>query len=162
MAKQSKLSHDPALHSVWDLGRQPVAAADAGRAPSALLHAIGPAQQRSELGTMRYAWRICFAVLIVVSGILLWKLRAPPLPPLTSQFSNDWTGIMLSVTKSFGITRTYYVGSDNKWSYFKTMGEQGLFTPMYRKCRTSQMKLRRTFPFHQGKGYRIERSDLGM
>ncbi len=81
-------------------------------------------------------------------------------PPPTSAFQDDWTGLFLTVTKSFGVTHSYYLGSDDRWSYFKTTGES-LFTPTYRKVETLRMKLSHTFPFGQGKLYQIQLSDFG-
>jgi len=97
-----------------------------------------------------------FSILLAAA---LWYGCSTSKPPPTSAFQNDWTGLMLSVTKSFGVTRTYYLGSDEKWSYFKTKGES-LFTPTYRKVETSRMKLSRTFQFGAGKPYRIQSSDF--
>jgi hypothetical protein len=109
---------------------------------------------------MRHTARnISIAGSILICAILFFGCRTPT-PPPTSSFQNDWTGLFLTVTKSFGVTRTYYIGSDNEWSYFETKGEL-LFTPTYRKVETSQMKLRRTFPFCQDKPYRIQLSDFG-
>jgi hypothetical protein len=109
---------------------------------------------------MRQAIRnISIAGSILICAILFFGCRTPT-PPPTSQFRDDWTGLFLAVTKSFG-THTYYIGSDDRWSYFRTKHEESLFTPTYRKVETSQMKLRRTFPFCQGKPYRIQLSDFG-
>jgi hypothetical protein len=62
-----------------------------------------------------------------------------------SSFREDWLGLFLAVTKSFG-ARTYYVGSDDQWAYFETQFEDSLVTPMYRKVAASRMHLPRTFP----------------
>jgi hypothetical protein len=83
-----------------------------------------------------------------------------PTPPPSSQFSDDWTGLFLAVTKSLG-ARTYYIGSDDQWSYFQTEFEKSVFTPTYRKIQTSSVRLRRTFPVRQGVPYRVELSDFG-
>jgi len=96
---------------------------------------------------------------VLLCGLLLFACRTPAAPP-TSQFSDDWTGLFLTVTKSFGV-RTYYIGSDDKWSYFQTRFEKSLVTPTYRKVETSRMSLRRTFAFREGAPYRIELTDFG-
>ena len=59
------------------------------------------------------------------------------------------------------MARTYYLGSDDKWSYFKTTGEP-VSKPIYRKVETSSMKLPYTFPFGQGKPYQIQLSDFRL
>jgi hypothetical protein len=109
---------------------------------------------------MRYAMRkLVFIFLVLLAAAILYGCSTSK-PPPTSAFQNDWTGLFLTVTKSFGVTRTYYLGSDNEWSYFETKGEL-LFTTTYRKVETSQMKLRRAFPFCEDKPYRIELRDFG-
>ena len=80
-------------------------------------------------------------------------------PPPTSAFHDDWTGLFASVSRGSGVT--YYLGSDDKWSYFKTTGEP-LTKPTYRKVETSNMNLSRTFPFGEGKPYRIQLSDFRL
>jgi hypothetical protein len=80
-------------------------------------------------------------------------------PPPAGQYGDDWTGLFLAVTKSFG-ARTYYTGSDDSWSYFQTDFEKSILTPTCRKVRTSSMKLRRTFPIGQGARYVVELSDF--
>jgi hypothetical protein len=108
---------------------------------------------------MRYfIKKITIGLSILLCGVLFLACRTPT-PPQTSQFSEDWTGLYLAVTKSFGV-RTYYIGSDDKWSYFETKFEESLVRPTYRKVETSQMKLSRTFPFCQGDPYRIKLSDF--
>ena len=106
---------------------------------------------------MRHAAKNSFlAGLVVVCGILFFACRTTTLPP-PSEFRDDWTGLFLSVTKSFGVVRTYYVGSDDRWSYFDCRGD----SPRYRKTETSRMRLRRTFPFRQGTPYLLELVDFG-
>jgi hypothetical protein len=95
---------------------------------------------------------------IVICAILFFGCCTPT-PAPTGQFRDDWVGLFLAVTKSFG-TRTYYIGSDDKWSYFETKFEESLFTPTHRKVETSHMRLRRTFPFRQGTPYRVELTDF--
>jgi len=80
-------------------------------------------------------------------------------PPPASNFRDDWVGLFLAVTKSFG-TRTYYVGSDVHWAYFETPSEDSLFTPTYRKVEASRLHIARPFPLDQGKPYRIELRDF--
>jgi hypothetical protein len=106
--------------------------------------------------------KLAFIVSVVVAVVLAAVVHgcSTAKPPPTSAFQGDWTGLFLTVTKSFGVTRSYYLGSDDRWSYFKTTGES-LFTPTYRKVETSRMKLSRTFPFGQGKPYQIQLSDFG-
>jgi hypothetical protein len=103
--------------------------------------------------------KIILVFSILVCGVLIFACHTPT-PPPTSQFRDDPTGLFLAVTKSFG-TRTYYIGSDDKWSYFRTKFEESLLTPTYRKVETSSMTLRRTFPFLQGKPYQIHLADFG-
>jgi hypothetical protein len=100
------------------------------------------------------------SVLVAVALVAVVYGCSTAKPPPTSAFQDDWTGLFLTVTKSFGVTHSYYLGSDDRWSYFKTTGEL-LFTPTYRKVETSRMKLSRTFSFCQGKPYRIQLSDFG-
>ena len=99
------------------------------------------------------------ALLILLCGMFFFGCHTPT-PPPTSQFRDDQTGLFLAVTKSFGV-RTYYIGSDDKWSYFRTKFEESLFTPTYRKVETSRMSLRRTFPFRQGTPYRVDLAEFG-
>jgi hypothetical protein len=80
-------------------------------------------------------------------------------PPPTSAFHDDWSGLFVSVSKSFPGARSYYLGSDDKWSYFKTTGEPHS-KPTYRKVEASSMNLSHTFPFGQGKPYQIQSSDF--
>jgi hypothetical protein len=96
---------------------------------------------------------------VLVAVILVYGCYSTK-PPPTSAFQDDWTGLFLTVTKSFGVTHSYYLGSDAEWSYFKTTGES-LLKPTYRKVEASRMKLSHTFPFGQGKPYRIQLSDFG-
>jgi hypothetical protein len=102
--------------------------------------------------------RACLTAAIAACVVLISGCRTPA-PPPASQINDDWVGLFLAVTKSFG-TRTYYIGSDNKWSYFQTNFEESLFTPTYRKVHTSSMRLRRTFLVQQGAPYRVELSDF--
>jgi hypothetical protein len=103
---------------------------------------------------MRHPIRnITLAVLVLLCVVFFFACRTPT-PPPTSQFTNDWTGLFLAVTKSFG-KRTYYIGSDERWTYFQTKGEE-LFTPTYRKVEATRMSLPRTFPFAQGTPYLIQ------
>ena len=106
--------------------------------------------------------KLVFIVSILVAMILaaLAYRFSSTKPPPTSAFQDDLTGLYLAVTKSFGVTHSYYLGSDGRWSYFKTTGES-LFTPTYRKVEISRMKLSRTFPFGQCKPYQIQLSDFG-
>ena len=109
---------------------------------------------------MRYARRnIVIATSILICTGLVVACRTQK-PPPSSQFSDDWTGLFLAVTKSFG-TRTYYIGSDDRWSYFQTDFERSMVTPTYRKVQTSTMRLRRTFPVGHGAPYRVELIDFG-
>jgi hypothetical protein len=109
---------------------------------------------------MRHVSRkIILGLAISLCAIFLFGCLTPT-PPPTSQFRDDWLGLFLAVTKSFG-TRTYYLGSDDKWSYFRTKYEESLVTPTYRKVETSRMSLHQTFPFLRGKPYRIQLTDFG-
>ena len=92
-----------------------------------------------------------FTAVLLLSAAWTTAYAARPTP---SDFRDDWTGLFLAVTKSFGIP-TYYVGSDKRWAYFETKFEQSLFTPTYRKVAESRMRLPRIFPLWQGKAYRI-------
>jgi hypothetical protein len=92
---------------------------------------------------------------VLLSLCLAFFSDAVASPPPANKFNDDWTGLFLAVTKSFG-ARTYYVGSDDHWSYFETKFEDSLFTPTYRRVEASRMHLPRTFPLWQGKPYRIE------
>jgi len=103
----------------------------------------------------RRAW---LASAIAGCVVIICGCRAPT-QPRGAQYTDDWKGLFLAVTKSFG-ARTYYVGSDDVWSYFQTNFEKSIFTPTYRKVRTSSMKLRRTFPIAQGARYLVEVSDF--
>ena len=103
--------------------------------------------------------KIILGFSILLCGVLFVACHTPT-PPPTSQFREDWTGLYLAVTKNFGL-RTYYIGSDDKWSYFQTKFEESVFTPTYRKVETSRMGLRRKFPFLQGKPYQIKLTDFG-
>lgn len=68
--------------------------------------------------------RACLTAAIAACVVLISGCRTPA-PPPASQINDDWVGLFLAVTKSFG-TRTYYIGSDNKWSYFQTNFESCL------------------------------------
>lgn len=105
---------------------------------------------------MRYAMK---KLILVFSSLLCVELffACSTTPPPTSQFVDDWIGLFLSVTKSYGVVRTYYLGSDAEWSYFKCSGD----SPKYRKVETSRMSLPRRFPFLQGTPYRIRELDFG-
>src|SRR3974390_1821227 len=94
---------------------------------------------------------IVSVLVAVVLAVIAYGCSTAKQPP-TSAFQDDWTGLFLTVTKSFGVTHSYYLGSDDRWSYFKTTGES-LFTPTYRKVETSRMNLSRTFPFGHVKPY---------
>jgi hypothetical protein len=97
---------------------------------------------------MRRALPICvFVCLVLFSGVLFFTCRTPA-PPPTSQFSDDWVGLFVAVTKGFS-GQTYYLGSDEQWSYFDSGS-------IYRKVQTSRMHLPLTFPFLQGKRYPIQ------
>ena len=100
--------------------------------------------------------KILALVVVVFLSAILFCGCVTSKPPPTSAFVNDWTGLFLSVTKSYGIVRTYYLGSDDKWSYFESIGD----TPKYRKVETSSMNLQSIFPFPQGKPYRIQLADF--
>ena len=113
--------------------------------------------QLFSLGAMRRSVRnLTLVAVLLFCGVILPACRTAT-PPPTSQFQQDSTGLFLSVTKSFGVVHTYYVGSDDQWSYFDCRGD----SPRYRKVLTSSMTLRRTFPFRQDTPYRIELSDFG-
>jgi hypothetical protein len=92
--------------------------------------------------------------MILLCGIIFIACHKSK-PPSPSQFSNDWTGLFLSVTKSFG-EQTYYLGSDDEWSYFKSWGD----SPEYRKVKTSSLNLTNTFPYLQGKSYKLKLTDF--
>ena len=116
--------------------------------------------QLSTLGAMRHVIRnIVLGFSVLLCAIFLFACRTPT-PPPTTQFRDDWTGLFLTVTKSFGL-HTYYIGSDDKWSYFETSHEESIFTPTYRKVVTSRMSLHQTFPFLHGNPYRIQLTDFG-
>ncbi len=103
--------------------------------------------------------KLAAIISVLVALILVYGCSSTKSSPTTA-FQDDWTGLFLTVTKSFGVTHSYYLGSKDRWSYFKTTGES-LFTPTYRKVDTSRMKLSHTFPLGQGKPYPIQLSDFG-
>src|SRR5437588_6608065 len=99
---------------------------------------------------MRRALKLLIpASLVLVCGVLLFACRTPT-PPPASQFRDDWTGLFIAVTKSFG-EHTYYLGSDDEWAYFRS----GSISPAYRKVQAARMSLPRTFAFAQGTTYSI-------
>jgi hypothetical protein len=119
-----------------------------------------PPRSTSSLGAMLRAGRRAFLAAAIAGYFsLLSGCHTSALTP-ASQFRDDWKGLFLAVTKGFG-ARTYYVGSDETWSYFQTRFENSIITPTYRKVMTSQMRLRRTFPFRQSEPYLVELSDFG-
>jgi hypothetical protein len=95
---------------------------------------------------------------ILASIILACGCSTTRLPP-TSAFKDDWPGLFHSVSLNIGdVSRTYYLGSDDNWSYFETTEEYSM--PTYRKVETSSMVLPRTFPFGQEKPYQIQLNDF--
>ena len=106
------------------------------------------------LGAMRHFVRnITLAVLVLLCSVFIFACRTST--PQTSQVRDDWTGLFLAVTKSFG-TSTYYIGSNEQWAYLQTKREESVFTPTYRKVEASRMSLPRTFPFAEGTSYLIQ------
>jgi len=99
------------------------------------------------------------ALLVLLFGLYSSACRTALPPP--NQFRDDWTGLLLAVTKIWG-TQTYYLGSDDKWSYFETKYEESLVTPTYRKAETSRLNLRRVFPFQTTEAYRTELADFNL
>ena len=96
---------------------------------------------------------ITLAVLVLLCPVFIFACRTST--PQTSQFRDDWKGLFLAVTKSFG-SSTYYIGSDEQWAYFQTKREESMFTPTCRKVEASQMSLPQTFLFAQGTPYLIQ------
>src|SRR6202021_2702159 len=112
---------------------------------ASLVGVATPRRSTSSLGAMSHTHRRAFLA-AAIAGCTPLLVGCHTSPPPASQYGDDWKGLFLAVTKGLG-ARTYYVGSDDTWSYFQTTFEKSIFTPTYRKVLISQMRLRRAFPF---------------
>ena len=92
---------------------------------------------------------ISVALTALFCGLLFFVFQSPS-PPNKGEFSNDWTGLFVAVTKGFG-GDTYFLGSDAEWAYFRS----GRLGPVYRKVDVSRIRVPTVFEFDEGEPYRI-------